>query len=136
MSDRTAELLKSNIDLGFTFVAVALTSYSAGNTDGARRAAKDAQKKLHAAQKQLVNVEREHRRVATDRLKKLEQVLKTIEAKDPGLFSSPSNGAVRQPEDLSPIVPGSNERKRGHTVSPAGDDAILEAADLFGRRRA
>ena len=55
MTDRRAELLKSDIDLGFTFVAVALTSYSAGNTDRARQAAKDAQKKLHAARKQLVS---------------------------------------------------------------------------------
>ena len=54
VTDRRAELLKSDIDLGFTFVAVALTSYSAGNTDRARQAAKDAQKKLHAARKQLV----------------------------------------------------------------------------------
>ena len=37
MTDRRAELLRSDIDLGFTFVAVALTSYTAGNTDRARQ---------------------------------------------------------------------------------------------------
>jgi hypothetical protein len=88
--DRRAELLKSDIDLGFTFVAVALTAYTAGKTDEARRAAKDAQKKLHAAQKQLTNIEmgqHELRRV-TDRLKNLEQVLAAIEGKDPGVFAA------------------------------------------------
>ena len=101
MTDRRAELLKSDIDLGFTFVAVALTSYSAGNTGRARQAAKNAQKKLHAARKQLVHVEREQRRVATDRLKKLEQVLITIESQDPGVFSGgPSSAKSVRQEDL------------------------------------
>ena len=96
MTDRRAELLKSDIDLGFTFVAVALTSYTAGNTDRARQAAKDAQKKLHAARKQLVNIEmgRDDRRTTSERLKNLEQVLTTIEAKD--LASLPA--ARPQPE--------------------------------------
>ena len=88
--DRRAELLKSDIDLGFTFVAVALTSYTAGKTDEARRAAKDAQKKLHAAQKQLTRIEmgQHEQRNFTDRLKNLEQVLAAIEAKDPGVFAT------------------------------------------------
>ena len=90
MTDPRAELLKSDIDLGFTFVAVALTSYTAGNTSQARQAAKDARKKLRAAQTQLANIEmrRDERRKATDRLKNLEQVLTTIEAKDPDAFAS------------------------------------------------
>jgi hypothetical protein len=89
VTDTKAELLKSDIDLGFTFVAVALTSYTAGNTSQARRAAKDARKKLRAAQRQLTNVamQRDQRRKATDRLKNLEQVLTTIEAKDPDVFA-------------------------------------------------
>jgi hypothetical protein len=101
--DRRAELLKSDIDLGFTFVAVALTSYTAGNTDQARRAAKDAQRKLHAAQKQLASIEmsRDERRTATDRLKNLQQVLGTIEGKDPGVFAAPSAGGGRHEELLS-----------------------------------
>jgi hypothetical protein len=88
VTDTRAELLKSDIDLGFTFVAVALTSYTAGKTSQARQAAKDAQKKLDAAQKQLTNIEmgRDQRRKAIDRLKNLEQVLATIEAKDPEAF--------------------------------------------------
>lgn len=88
--DRRAELLKSDIDLGFTFVAVALTSYTAGNTDQARQAARDAQKKLRGAQKQVADIEmgQDERRRATDRLKNLEQVLITIEAKDPGVFAA------------------------------------------------
>jgi hypothetical protein len=100
--DRRAELLKSDIHLGFTFVAVALTSYSAGKTDEARRAAKDAQKKLHAAQKQLTSIEmgpHEQRRVA-DRLKNLEQVLAALEGKDPGVFASrPVPTARRHPNN-------------------------------------
>ena len=85
VTDTRAELLKSDIDLGFTFVAVALTSYTAGKTSQARQAAKDARKKLDAAHKQLTNIEmgRDQRRKAIDRLKNLEQVLATIEAKDP-----------------------------------------------------
>ena len=123
MTDRRAELLKSDIDLGFTFVAVALTSYTAGNTDRARQAAKDAQKKLHAARKQLVHVERKHRRVATDRLKKLEQVLTTIEARDPGVFASrPSSAESVRQENLDAIIPGSRGRKNGRTLPPSGDD--------------
>ena len=97
LTDRRAELLKSNIDLGFTFVAVALTSYTAGNTDRARQAAKDAQKKLHAAQKQVGNIAiaLSERRRAAVRLKNLEQVLAAIQAKDPGAFAHrPSAGAV------------------------------------------
>jgi hypothetical protein len=88
--DKRVELLKSDIDLGFTFVAVALTSYTAGNTDQARQAAKDAQKKLHAAQKQLASIEmgRDQRRRSADRLKNLAQVLLTIEVKDPGVFAA------------------------------------------------
>ena len=88
--DRRAQLLKSDIDLGFTFVAVALTSYTAGNTDQARQAARDAQKKLRGAQKQVADIEmgQDERRRATDRLKNLEQVLITIEAKDPGVFAA------------------------------------------------
>ena len=83
VTDRRADLLKSDIDLGFTFVAVALTSYTAGNTAQARRAAKDAEKKLHAAQKQVANIAIApgERRRAADRLKNLEQVLATIQAK-------------------------------------------------------
>ena len=89
--DKKVELLKSDIDLGFTFVAVALASYTAGNTDQARRAAEDAQKKLHAAQKQLASLEmsRDERRRATDRLKNLKQVLITIEGRDPGVAARP-----------------------------------------------
>jgi hypothetical protein len=117
VTDKRAELLKSDIDLGFTFVAVALTSYTAGNTDLARQAARDAQKKLRAARKQLVNVEREQRRVATDRLKKLEQVLTTIEAQDPGVFASRSSsaGAVRQENRAT--IPGSQGRKSQHCAA-------------------
>jgi hypothetical protein len=123
VTDRRAELLKSDIDLGFTFVAVALTSYTAGNTGLARQAAKDAQKKLRAAQKQLVHVEREQRRTATDRLQKLEQVLITIEKQDPGVFSShPSSAKSVRQEDLADIIPGSQGRKNGHIVPPSGDD--------------
>ena len=99
--DRRAELLKSDIDLGFTFVAVALTSYTAGKTDEARRAAQDAQKKLHAAQKQLTTIEMEQheQRRVTDRLKNLEQVLATIEAKDPDVFAArPVSTARRHPK--------------------------------------
>ena len=90
MIDRRVELLKSDIDLGFTFVAVALTSYTAGNTDQARQAAKDAQKKLHAAQKQLASIEMglHERHRAAERLKNLEQVLVTIKARDPGAFAA------------------------------------------------
>ncbi len=124
VTDRRAELLKSDIDLGFTFVAVALTSYTAGNTHRARRAAKDAQKKLHAARKQLVNIEREQRGIATDRLKKLEQVLTTIEAQDPDVFDSRSSSAeaVSQ-EDLSTVIPGgSRGRKGGRSVPLSRDD--------------
>jgi hypothetical protein len=90
VSDRSIELLKSEIDLGFTFVAVALASQSAGNVDRARQAAKDARKKLRVAQKQMAYLEmgRDERRLATERLKNLDQVLTTIEAKDPGVFSS------------------------------------------------
>jgi len=89
VTDRRADLLKSDIDLGFTFVAVALTSYTAGNTDQARQATKDAQKKLRAAQKEVANIEIApgERRTAADRLKNLEQVLATIQAKDPGVFA-------------------------------------------------
>ena len=123
MTDTRVELLKSDIDLGFTFVAVALTSYTAGDTDRARRAAKDAQKKLHAAQKELANVAREHRRTATDRLKKLEEVLITIEKQDPGVFSShPSSAKSVRQEDLADIIPGSQGHKNGRTVPPSGDD--------------
>ena len=124
VTDRRAELLKSDIDLGFTFVAVALTSYTAGNTDRARRAAKDAQKKLHAARKQLVNIEREQRRIATDRLKKLEQVLTTIEAQDPDVFASrPSSAEAVSQEDLSTVIPGgSRGRKSGRSVPLSRDD--------------
>ena len=126
MTDRRAELLKSDIDLGFTFVAVALTSYTAGNKDRARRAAKDAQKKLHAAQKQLakIDVGREQRRIAADRLKNLEEVLTTIEARDPGVFSSrlASAGAVQQ-EDPSAMIPrGSQGHTNGRIVLSSGDD--------------
>jgi hypothetical protein len=124
VTDRRAELLKSDIDLGFTYVAVALTSYTAGNTARARQAAKDAQKKLHAARKQLVNIEvgREEWRIATDRLKNLEQVLTTIEARDPGAFAShPSSaGAVRQ-EDLFANIPGGARRKSGRGAPPSDD---------------
>ena len=100
--DRRAELLKSDIDLGFTFVAVALTSYTAGNTDQARQAARDAQKKLRGAQKQVADIEmgQDERRRATDRLKNLEQVLITIEAKDPGVFAArPASPAPRGPKN-------------------------------------
>jgi hypothetical protein len=87
VTDTRAELLKSDIDLGFTFVAVALTSYTAGKRNEARKAAKDAQKKLRSAQNQLANIEmgRDERRKAGDRLKNLEQVLARIEAKDPDI---------------------------------------------------
>ena len=99
--DKRVELLKSDIDLGFTFVAVALTSYTAGNTDQARRAAKDAQKKLHAAQKQLASLEmsRDERRRATDRLKNLKQVLITIEGRDPGVAARPLSTAPQAPKN-------------------------------------
>ena len=116
VTDTRAELLKSDIDLGFTFVAVALTSYTAGNTGQARKAAKDAQKKLRAAQKQLANIEmgRDERRKATDRLKNLEQVLTTIEAKDPdALTRRPSAGAVRQDDRFSTTSEGSGGHKNG-----------------------
>ena len=102
--NRRTELLKSDIDLGFTFVAVALTSYTAGNTDRARQAAKDAQKKLHAAQKQLASIEMglNERHQATERLKNLEQVLITIQAKDPGVFAArPSASRSRENGDSS-----------------------------------
>ena len=102
VTDKRVELLKSDIDLGFTFVAVALTSYTVGNTDQARRAAKDAQKKLHAAQKQLASIEmgRDERHKATDRLKNLKQVLITIEGRDPGVFAaSPVSTAPRAPKN-------------------------------------
>jgi len=90
VTDTRAELLKSDIDLGFTFAAVALTSYTAGNTGQARKAAKDAHKKLRSAQKQLANIEmrRDERRKAADRLKNLEEALTTIVAKDPDAFAS------------------------------------------------
>ena len=125
MTDRRAELLKSDIDLGFTFVAVALTSCTAGNTGQARKAAKDAQKKLRAAQKQLANIEmgRDERRQATDRLKNLEQVLTTIEARDPGAFAShPSDaGSVRQQDLFGKIPGGAQGRKSGRGVPPSND---------------
>ena len=87
MTDTRAELLKSDIDLGFTFVAVALTSYTAGKRDEARKATKDAQKKLRSAKNQLANIKmgRDERRKAVDRLKNLEQLLARIEAKDPDI---------------------------------------------------
>ena len=116
MINRRAELLKSDIDLGFTFVAVALTSYTAGNTDRARQAAKDAQKKLRAAQKQLANIEmgKDERSRVTDRLNNLEQVLATIETRDPGVFaSSPSAGAVWQDDRFSTTLGASRGRKSG-----------------------
>ena len=96
MTDTRAELLKSDIDLGFTFAAVALTSYTAGNTDQARKAAKDAHKKLRSAQKQLANIEmrRDERRKATDRLKNLEEALTTIVAKDPDAFASHPSSTI------------------------------------------
>jgi len=108
VTDRRAELLKSDIDLGFTFVAVALTSYTAGKTSEARKAAKDAQKKLRSAQKQLANIEmgRDERHKATDRLKNLEQVLTTIEAKDPGVFARRSSAGPVQQDDLSSTTSG------------------------------
>ena len=95
MTDRRAELLRSDIDLGFTFVAVALTSYTAGSTDQARQAATAARKKLRAAQKQLTNIEmgRDERRKVTDRLKNLEQVLTTIDSKDPEAFRKNGDGS-------------------------------------------
>jgi len=120
VTDRRAELLKSDIDLGFTYVAVALTSYTAGNTDQARRAVRDAYKKLEAARKQLVNVEmaREPWRIATDRLKSLEQVLTTIEASDPGcLASRTSAGAVPQDDFSTNMGGGSREREGGPLAS-------------------
>ena len=116
MTDKRAELLKSDIDLGFTFVAVALTSYTAGKTEEARKAAKDAQRKLCSAQKQLANVEmgRDERHKATDRLKNLEQVLRTIEAKDPGVFARRPSAAPVQQDDLFPTTPrGAGDRKNG-----------------------
>jgi len=90
VTDKRAELLRSEIDLGFTFVAVALTSYAAGKLDQARQAANDAQKKFKAAQKQLANIKlsRNEQRLATDRLKNLELVLATFEARAPGVFAS------------------------------------------------
>ena len=104
VTDTRAELLKSNIDLGFTFVAVALTSYTAGNIGQARKAAKDAQTKLRSAQKQLASIEMgpDERRKATDRLKNLEQVIATIEAKDPGVFA----GRLSDQVDLFSTTPG------------------------------
>lgn len=98
VTDKRAELLKSEIDLGFTFVAVALTSYAAGKLEEARQGAKAAQKKFDAAQKQLVNIEirRDQRQVATDRLKNLEQVLATIELRDPGIFATLSTETARR----------------------------------------
>ena len=124
MTDRRAELLKSDIDLGFTFVAVALTSYTAGNAGQARKAAKDAQKKLRSAQKQLANIEmgRDEKRTATKRLKNLEQVLTTIEARDPDVLASrPSAGEVR-PDDLFSKTPrGPGGLKSGGGSSPAAD---------------
>ena len=123
VTDRRAELLKSEIDLGFTFVAVALTSYTAGNVDQARQAARDAQKKLHAAQKQLPSIEmgRYERRIAADRLKNLEQVLTTIEARDPGVFASrPSDGAVRRDDRFSK-TPGGSRGRKGGGIPPSGD---------------
>ena len=82
----------------------------------ARKAAKDAQRMLCSAQKKLANVEmgRDDRHKATDRLKNLEQVLTTIEAKDPGVFARrPSTGRVQQ-DDLFPTTPrGAGDRKNG-----------------------
>jgi hypothetical protein len=114
VTDTRVELLKSDIDLGFTFVAVALTSYAAGNTGQGRKAARDAQKKLRSAQKQLANIEmrRDERRKATDRLKNLEQVLTTIEAKDPGVLARrPSTGPVSQDDQFSSTSGGTGGRK-------------------------
>jgi hypothetical protein len=127
VTDKREELLISDINLGFTFVAVALTSYTAGNTSQARKAAKDARKKLHAAQKQLATIEmgRHERRKATDRLKNLQQVLTSIEAKDPGVLSShPSAVPVRKEKPAR--VPGGsrNHKKRGGPLRPAYQEDI------------
>ena len=125
VTDRRAELLKSDIDLGFTFVAVALTSYTAGNKDRARRAAKDAQKKLHAAQKELAKIEvgREQRRIAADRLKNLEEVLTTIEARDPGVFSSRlAPERVVLPEDPSAAIPPRPQGQTNGRIVPLSSD--------------
>ena len=126
VTDRRAELLKSDIDLGFTFVAVALTSYTAGNKDRARRAAKDAQKKLHAAQKELAKIEvgREQRRIAADRLKNLEEVLTTIEARDPGVFSSrlAPERAVQPEEPSAAIPPRPQGQSNGRIVPSSSND--------------
>jgi hypothetical protein len=112
--DRRIELLKSEIDLGFTFVAVALASQSAGNVDRARQAAKDARKKLRVAQKQMADLEmgRDERRLATERLKNLEQVLTTIEAKDPGVFSNhPAEEPAEVPRGLRDRKSGGDPRR-------------------------
>lgn len=92
VADNKAALIKSEIDLGFTFVAVALASYAAGNSEQARQAANDAQKKLQSAQKQLatIHLSEDDRRSAMVRLKQLEETLATIEAKDPRVFVPPS----------------------------------------------
>jgi hypothetical protein len=69
---------------------------------------------LRAAQKQMAYLEmgRDERRLATERLKHLEQVLTAIEAKDAGVFSShPSAASVRQKETAQ--VPGARGRKSG-----------------------
>jgi hypothetical protein len=122
--DTRAELLRSDIDLGFTFVAVALTSYTAGNTGQARKAAKDAHKKLRSAQKQLANVEmgRDERHTATKRLENLEQVLATIEARDPGVLASRPSAGENRPDGLFSKTPGGPRgRKSGGGSQPAAD---------------
>lgn len=92
-ADQKVALIKSDIDLSFTFVAVALASYAAGNSEEARQAANDAQKKLQSAQKELLNIHmsQDERHATEIRLKNLEQALATIEANDPGVF-------VRRPD--------------------------------------
>jgi hypothetical protein len=93
MNDATKQgvrLLKTELDLAFTFVTVALTAYADGSLDHARQAANDAQKGYKGAQKLIAKVElsQAQRRAAADRLKDLERVLAKIESRDPGVFNS------------------------------------------------
>ena len=90
LAKKKAELFKSEIDLGFTFAAVARASYSANSPDRSRQAALEAYKKFKMAEKQLETVElsrSEWQRQAT-RLKNLKEILVAMESKHPELFAN------------------------------------------------